>query len=135
MQKAGNKGLNSGGQVEATSALPSGLREIVRDYADVATTTEPEEPTSGPSTIPGSPPAYTPNAEPINEQQVLDKAHPRGIVEGLDQGYDGVVQITGTRCTVLESELKSRRQQAGTPFVYVLRCVSLADIQRQHDEP
>lgn len=85
-----------------------------------ATEPEPEEPTSGPSAAPGSPPAYTAEAEPINEQQVLDKAHPRGVVEGIDEGYDEVVQITGTRCTVLESELKSRRQQAGASPVSVL---------------
>jgi hypothetical protein len=55
------------------------------------------------------PPAYTPEAEPINSQQILDKAHPRGAVEGMGDGYDGLVQTTGIRCTILEDELKLLR--------------------------
>lgn len=80
---------------------------------DVGTETELGDATPGSSLVSVSPPAYTAEAEPINEQQVLDKSHPRGTVEGLDDNYDGVVHITGTRCTVLESEIKARRQQTG----------------------
>lgn len=55
------------------------------------------------------PPAYTAEPEPINAQQVLDKAHPRGAVDGMGGDYDGIVEITGIRCTVLEDELKLLR--------------------------
>jgi hypothetical protein len=55
-----------------------------------------------------SPPAYTADPDPNYAQQVLDKAHPRGVVNGMGP-YDGIVQSTGLRCTVLEEELRSRR--------------------------
>lgn len=58
---------------------------------------------------PSLPPAYTAEPEPINVQQVLDKAHPRGAVEGMGSDYDEIVRITGVRCTIFEDELKLRR--------------------------
>lgn len=91
---------------EASSA-PSPVIEP-ETYVDVAVATDPSTTPVAPTFV-GSPPAYTAEAEPVNAQQVLDKSHPHGSVEGLDDNYDGVVLTTGVRCTVLESELKNAR--------------------------
>jgi len=110
-QKVGNRSQRQG--------QPSGLpiiqiEEDEREYADVGTETEPIEAPNlieaGPSL--SSPPAYTADPDPLYVQEILDKAHPRGVVNGMGD-YDGVVQKTGLRCTVLEDELRARRAKFG----------------------
>ena len=105
--------------------------EGIQEYADVGTLTEPvrvrpiledeedETVKAGPSTIlttptipQDHPPAYTADADPINEQEVLDRAHPRrhgrdGVVE---EEYDLLVDNLGVRCSVLEEALRLKKE-------------------------
>jgi len=111
IQKVGNRSQSHSHPGEVPTVQ---IEEEEREYADVGTETEPiEAPTlieAGPSL--SSPPAYTADPDPLYAQQILDKAHPRGVVNGMGD-YDGVVQTTGLRCTVLEDELKTRRSKFG----------------------
>lgn len=105
-QKVGHRNPSSSG--------PSvKIDEIIREYADASTETDPlPSSPAGPSNEP-LPPAYTAEAEPVNAQQVPEKAHPRGIAEGIDDAYDEVVGTVGVRCLELENELKGLNLSRG----------------------
>lgn len=111
IQKVGNRSQSHSLPGDAATVQ---FEEEEREYADVGTETEPIEAPNlieaGPSL--SSPPAYTADPDPLYAQEILDKAHPRGIVTGMGD-YDAIVQTTGLRCTVLEDELKSRRSKFG----------------------
>ncbi|KAL7419332.1 hypothetical protein Q5752_006170 [Cryptotrichosporon argae] len=101
------------------------IEEGIREYADASTETDPlpepepepaapatptlRQPDAGPSSKPeqaaqdASPPAYT--AEPeAHTRAILDGAHPREPVRGVDDAYDKLVARLGMRCHVLEDE-------------------------------
>jgi CO dehydrogenase/acetyl-CoA synthase epsilon subunit len=60
-------------------------------------------------------------------QQILDKAHPCGVVDGMGD-YDGVVNVTGLRCTVLEEALKAKRVKFGK-----IRKLRLCEVAYRHN--
>ena len=101
----------------------------IREYSDVGTLTEPvvirpaqddmtdtmheagSSNLSSPTIPQDHPPAYTADPEPVSEQEVLDRTHPRrhgreGIVE---DEYNVLVDALGVRCSVLEEEIKLKR--------------------------
>lgn len=109
-QKSGTRTSSHG----ATNSRPADDQQQVQEdcvYADVAVNTEPESLAVGPSTSPGSPPAYSAEPDPMTAEHAPGKVHPRGLVGGIDDRYDAIVQSTGIRCTVLEHELNNKRSE------------------------
>ena len=97
------------------------IEEFTAEYADVGTLTDPVEvlPPAGPSSpsspegAQDTPPAYTAQPDPINEQEVLDRAHPRKASVNVDvvDEYDVVVRATGVRCSVLEDAIAQKKAE------------------------
>jgi hypothetical protein len=121
-QKVGSR--TQQGQVIATgnASIPAiRIEEGIKEYADASTNTDPpireEQNEAGPSTLtlPENPPAYTPKAESISAQEVLEHAHPRnGAVantEDVEDEYRGLVEGLGLRCNVIEEEIRSRKEE------------------------
>jgi hypothetical protein len=107
------------GGAKSAGSEPITVDEVVREYADAATLTDPvrvlpiiEE--AGPSTQ-ENPPAYTPDPEPIDAKAVLDRAHPRqhcgDASYDVETEYDGVAESLGLRCNVIEEAISSRRAE------------------------
>ena len=96
---------------------PIRIEEGIREYADASTSTDPIEPEpvpiAGPSTTHEHPPAYTAEPPPLNEKQILDRAHPRQEGHGIDVDveYEALVDALGMRCTVLEDEMEQRKAE------------------------
>ena len=115
-QKRSSRAPSGAYGASGSASIPSIRLEenVVREYADASVATEPvEEPAqAGPSTH-EHPPAYTAEPEPVNAQEVLDKAHPRcrGTEAPIDEAYDAIAAATEIRCNVLEEELKARKAE------------------------
>lgn len=123
----GRKVSNSmaGGEAGATVPIVESNDEEVHEYADVGVSTDHVEIRSvideaGPSTPLASssspaaqdhPPAYTAQPDPINEKEVLDRAHPKQRGHGGDAegDYAALVGALGMRCTEIEEKLLANK--------------------------
>ena len=110
----------SGSQGGESSNIPIIRVEEEIEFADAGTLTDPvdirpinEGPGPSTSTPLEHPPAYTAKPEPVNEQEVLDKAHPHITTPSTigDEDYDCLVEELGVRCTVLEHSLQERNAE------------------------
>jgi len=128
MQKVGNRKSSNSNHQGSGAVQGVSDEDHSHAYADMGTLTDPVEirplldeeevvAEAGPSTLTtptmpqDHPPAYTADPDPINEQEVLDRAHPRrhGRDGIIDEEYDTLVEALGVRCNVLEEEIKLKK--------------------------
>lgn len=114
---------------ESTSAPVIEVDDEIREYADAATLTDPVDirpvgenvasgeastsTTGSVSAVHDHPPAYTAQPDPIDEKEVLDRAHPRQRGHGgdADGNYALLVEALGMRCTQMEEKLLSDKAE------------------------
>lgn len=127
-RKVSNSAVTGEPSADASASAPIiEFDDEVHEYADAATLTDPVEIRplhESVETAEGStsvavtpshdhPPAYTAQPDPIDEREVLERAHPRqrghgGDVEG---DYAALVGALGMRCTEIEEKLQSDKAE------------------------